>query len=630
MPSPIIAVSAFFACLLVVLTVSIYLRNREVPEEPVSRAAKPLKPAPYDVGAFALEVRQSLSERCRRQGDLSMQDGKVQLPSIPELDIEKLSREAHQRRGYSAAFLDGSLLYGGSIVHKHMAVDENIYEGIGKMAGEKFGSFADLSSKVETYEHSLWTGLSDGTLSKVGGHVGESAVADHFNRAGIDVQWPDTSNQEGWDLLLNGHEVNPKTIKNVNQLSDHFDKYPDIPAVVPGDAENIPDDAVEFDPSEGTDEMMEAIASGQEELVIVDTELSHEEVMEQTADATDALLGDALGDSLTGGVPLVTLAISGWREAKLQSGDKTDLKSSAKNLLLDAGGTGGGAAAGAKGGAALGAAGGPLGAAAGALLGAIGGGIAGRMASNHVKKKPLRDAVEDLEESQEQLRKTAQREERRCESEFEEARGRKEKRLERKARQYSSEVRESVSQLSEWRVETAQMNVDAARKRLEEAIQEVRALQKQLKREYSGPWFRFRRRFFPTAKVLAVQRAISWAQETEQTLQKKSEEFRRANAVDRASLNELLGRQGLCRNQVLEGISRIERERLKKETELFRQIKKLQEKMGEKRAEAMESLGDFLIELRDQMRKKLKPKMDKVRDRRSKALEEADKLGVDL
>lgn len=126
------------AILFIPLLISLYLRNRDISGEAVEQATRPKKPAPYDVGAFALEVREKLSNR--KEGhpqEAFLQSGTAEeLPSVSDLNIEELNRKAHERRGYSAASLDGGLLYGGSVIQKHMAVDDNIYEGITNMAGE--------------------------------------------------------------------------------------------------------------------------------------------------------------------------------------------------------------------------------------------------------------------------------------------------------------------------------------------------------------------------------------------------------------------------------------------------------------------------------------------------------------
>lgn len=109
-------------------------------------------------------------------------------------------------------------------------------------------------------------------------------------------------------------------------------------------------------------------------------------------------LTDVTDIDITGHIPVITVALSSFREIQLLSDDKTDYLTSIKNISLDVAGTGIGALAGAKGGAVTGTMiGGPLGGAIGAFIGAIAGGIGGRMASNALKQKPLKDAIEDYE-----------------------------------------------------------------------------------------------------------------------------------------------------------------------------------------------------------------------------------------
>lgn len=101
---------------------------------------------------------------------------------------------------------------------------------------------------------------------------------------------------------------------------------------------------------------------------------------------------------ITGHIPVVTIAISSFREYQLLTEDKTDYITSLKNIALDAAGAGVGAIAGAKGGALAGGCFlGPLGAGIGALLGGIGGALAGRFATNKIKQIPLNNAIEAYE-----------------------------------------------------------------------------------------------------------------------------------------------------------------------------------------------------------------------------------------
>lgn len=108
-------------------------------------------------------------------------------------------------------------------------------------------------------------------------------------------------------------------------------------------------------------------------------------------------LTSATDFDITGYVPVVTIALSSFREFKLLSSDKTNFISSLKNISLDAVGAGVGATAGAKGGAVAGGLFGPIGAIIGGIIGAMIGAMGGRAITNKVKKRPLKKAIEAYE-----------------------------------------------------------------------------------------------------------------------------------------------------------------------------------------------------------------------------------------
>lgn len=114
-----------------------------------------------------------------------------------------------------------------------------------------------------------------------------------------------------------------------------------------------------------------------------------------TVDVSD--LTSVTDFDVTGHVPVITIALSSFREFQLLSNDKTDFISSLKNIALDAVGTGGGALVGAKVGALAGSIFGPVGTIFGGLVGGIGGAIGGRKVTNDIKTKPLRAAIAEYE-----------------------------------------------------------------------------------------------------------------------------------------------------------------------------------------------------------------------------------------
>lgn len=107
---------------------------------------------------------------------------------------------------------------------------------------------------------------------------------------------------------------------------------------------------------------------------------------------------------ITGHIPVVTIALSSFREFQLLSDDKTDYISAMKNIALDAAGAGAGAAAGAKVGAMVGSTLGPAGTVGGGIVGGIVGAITGRMVTNEVKKKALKNAIKAYETSYYQMK----------------------------------------------------------------------------------------------------------------------------------------------------------------------------------------------------------------------------------
>ena len=215
----------------------------------------------------------------------------------------------------------------------YQSVDKFVYEGMSKLTGENFDNIVDLSKKVQSYNHNFWDGLSDSGLSKLGGHIGESYAAETLQSKGLDVNWAQKSNQAGWDLLVDGHEINVKTVADANTLSKHFNDYPDIPVIIPGDATNIPEQALYISSESGFEELDKIVKEGAENIVVVDPSLSAQEIMSHTEEATDFLTGAV--ESTESFIPFITMGLSSTREVRLLMKGHTSVLNSAKNLGLD-------------------------------------------------------------------------------------------------------------------------------------------------------------------------------------------------------------------------------------------------------------------------------------------------------
>ena len=282
--------------------------------------------------------------------------------------------------------------FGKDAIQNLMSIDEHVYTAMGQLAGRQLESVGDLHNELSDWPSAeIGEALPEGALNKLMGHLAEPIVGQHIEDLGIPVEMPALSNQSGYDLMLNGeHEVNVKTVADVSSLSDHFERYPDIPVVVPGDMAGIPDNAIHLDATGSLDQLDARVNLGEENIVLVDDALSHAAMKEHAESVSDALLENID----VGGIPFITLALSGYREIKLLKNSDTDTTNAVKNIGLDLAGTGGGAAAGAAAGAAVGSIVPVVGTTIGAIVGGIAGAIGGRKATNVIKEKPFQDALQ--------------------------------------------------------------------------------------------------------------------------------------------------------------------------------------------------------------------------------------------
>lgn len=267
-------------------------------------------------------------------------------------------------------------------------IDENVLEAMDFAFTEDLSNFYDFHNYInDKYLDAVSADSAEGWMTRLEGYVNEQYAADVLTDLGYEVEFPTSANQEGWDLLVNGEPWQVKGGHTPSVIADHLEKNPDIPVVT-------------------SDVLKEH--SAEQEAVIGLQELDPdviEQVTEQTIGAADSL-----GDTMGIGVPIVTLAASGFREFKLLTGGQTDITNAMKNVGLDVAGTGGGGLVGAKLGATIGAVGGPVGFAIGGVLGAIGGAILGRTGTNLIKNINYKHAVENyqlqLEQSKQQVNRT--------------------------------------------------------------------------------------------------------------------------------------------------------------------------------------------------------------------------------
>ena len=85
-------------------------------------------------------------------------------------------------------------------------------------------SFAYFSEKINIE--------SLGDINQLKGYVAERLIAQELQSQGYEVEFPESSNQAGYDLLINNEPFQVKCGESPSLVQDHFEKYPDIPVLV--------------------------------------------------------------------------------------------------------------------------------------------------------------------------------------------------------------------------------------------------------------------------------------------------------------------------------------------------------------------------------------------------------------
>ncbi|WP_165420579.1 hypothetical protein [Rhizobium leguminosarum] len=92
----------------------------------------------------------------------------------------------------------------------------------------KFGQFADRVT-------SMTGAAAVGAGNNLRGYVSEQIVAARLAEHGYVVEFPDTSNNPAFDLLVDGNPFQVKCLLGLDGLREHFSKYPDMPVYANGE-----------------------------------------------------------------------------------------------------------------------------------------------------------------------------------------------------------------------------------------------------------------------------------------------------------------------------------------------------------------------------------------------------------
>ena len=125
----------------------------------------------------------------------------------------------------------GDLLYSLAAIDPHVvaAADFSSKEDVANsfdFAAHLLGRMADRWHVRESF---------DGLVSSQKGFVMEQLVAAKLATDGHAIEFPDASNQPGWDLIVDGQPFQVKCLADSAGLAAHFEKYPNIPVLANSD-----------------------------------------------------------------------------------------------------------------------------------------------------------------------------------------------------------------------------------------------------------------------------------------------------------------------------------------------------------------------------------------------------------
>ena len=546
---------------------------------------------PYDIGIYLRSLRNKNVLSSLTQKKL-------------KYNIKNQSKQPESQKNVLPLFpaMSDGILGASNVLHQYLCIDDYIYEGVSKLSNQTIDNFSDLSSQLKTYDHGF-QGLARGGLNKIKGHIAESHVAKHFEQEGIEVNWPESSNQEGFDLLLNGNPIQVKCIENANNLVEHFQKYPKIPAIIPSDAKNIPEDAFYFNPVESVDNLFKYIQNT-ENPIIVDSQLSNAELTEQTIEGTDVALG-----AFKPVIPWVTVAFSGFREAKLLGKGDTDFLSSVKNIGLDAAGVGGGGTAGAVIGSMIFP--GP-----GTVIGGFLGTFVGRAITNDIKQGPVKEAYKKVKRARRKIKKETKRVNEQYTEKLSLFKKSQQDKMNDKAQEMKNRIDKQVNDLRKWVV-----NQEKPSKTFK--INLLKKIKNTTK--YDNPkesnWTKY---LWPSHSAIMSMAYQGYIQEHQRYFVEK---FRKGQFKDKGELFQEFAKRGLCKNYIFSQIKKVEDQRKVKESELVKKIKQNQDQLLKLRYQSMKNFVSQVKKYTQQIQNELSPFVKEIKSHSNELKKEARKLG---
>lgn len=557
-------------------------------------------------------------------------------PHVEPKLIAALSYNAnHPERAKAQRLLAGSklvtggealALYGAGLIEKLSAIDFYVYHATSNLSGDNIDSLSSLSRAFEGWKHNDWSGLHAGGVDKFAGHLGEVLSAQHLEQAGTHVVWPQLSNEPGWDLLVNGHAVNIKTVADSSNLADHFARYPNIAVVVPGDSQHLPFDAFHFHGGGDAGNLLGFLDGHHDHSVIVDHALSNSEVLTQATDASDIALGAASIVELH--IPWITLGLSGFREFELLRTNHTDYSSATKNIAADVGGRAGGAYVGAKAGALAFGLFGPIPAVVGAVLGAVAGGLMGNEIAGELKSRGVKDAQVRLNNTVLTFQELAKAENAKAKERFDRRLIIEQEALDKIAEGERSKINTSKAAVETWYQESNSLAPPVVLLGIEQAIAELQKYQCEVDKKQKQQTLK-NKYFWPTLNTISLEMATATMDSWSAWLRSLREHVLNDKPISRGIVLSQLAACGVAKEFIKVSIVTHESRREQLEKNYRHCIDQAMENLIEARASASDRLNKLASAIVTDVREAMSIPLEAVQLAINSLRQERVKLGQD-
>ena len=125
------------------------------------------------------------------------------------------------------AFVVGGLTL-GDVLYDAVAIDPAVLRAADFSRAEDLGNVFDFGAFAHRASE-MADAAAAGLGNNLRGYVAEQIVAAKLVEAGHIVGLPETANNAGFDLLVDGHPFQVKCLAGLSGLNEHFSKYPDLP-----------------------------------------------------------------------------------------------------------------------------------------------------------------------------------------------------------------------------------------------------------------------------------------------------------------------------------------------------------------------------------------------------------------